>query len=107
MNITIPAIAAAAAALISAPTAKADITPYDQQFLNALAQGQWHTSIPQATVNLGHDQCNLMLYNHWTPRQAADSPTWSVAPPGSPGVLYFVKTAITFYCPQYLSEVDW
>jgi hypothetical protein len=90
-----------------APVARADITAYDQQFLNALAQGQWHSSNPEGLVRLGHDHCNAMSFNHTTPREEANSVTWSLVPPGSPAAYYFVKTAITFYCPQYLPQVDW
>jgi hypothetical protein len=102
-----PLFAALAALLMLTPVATADITAYDSQFLNAVAQGQWHTSNPQGMVRLGHDVCNEISMQGWTPRQSANGPSWYVAPPGSPAVLYFVKTAIRFYCPQYLSEVDW
>lgn len=36
------------------------LTAYDLQFINALAQVQWHSSNPYAIVRLGHDQCNCM-----------------------------------------------
>jgi hypothetical protein len=36
------------------------LTAYDLQFINALAQVQWHSSNPFAIVRLGHDQCNCM-----------------------------------------------
>jgi Protein of unknown function (DUF732) len=101
----------ALAALMLTPVATADITADDQQFLNALAQGPWWylpdpVAAENAAVRLAHDQCKEISMKGWTPRQAANS----LVPPGRPGfpaALYFVKTAITFYCPQFLPEVDW
>jgi hypothetical protein len=94
-----PLIPAIGALLMLSPVATADI--------NALARVQWHTSNPEGTVRLGHDQCDMMTDYGWSPRQVANNPAWAVVPPGSQGALAFIKTAITYYCPQYLSEVDW
>lgn len=103
-----PFITAIAALLTLAPLAKADpLTVNDVQFISALAEVQWHTSSPTTTVRLAHDVCNGISMQGLTPRQSANSGTWWVVPPGSAGAFTFVKTAIRFYCPQYLPAVDW
>ena len=101
------------AMLLVVPVATADTV--DQQFISTLAQGGWHTTCPSqqgcdAYVRIAHNTCDMLTYQRgWfpTPRKVAEDPGWYMAPPGSPKILFFVKAAITYYCPQYLSQVDW
>ncbi len=113
-------LAGAAALVLPAPVASAD-TAYDQQFVNTLQAGGWSVgcsglfSCPFGSpVALAHNVCDMIhphILTPWqlgmTPRQAANGDFWWVVPPGSPKAYFFVKTAITFYCPQYLPQVDW
>lgn len=95
-------------ALAGAPKASAfpSLTAYDMQYINTLIGGGLIIRPPyEVTVQLGHNVC-LSLY-HQTPREEANSDSWWAYPPGSPEIYFLVKTSITFYCPQYLPQVDW
>src|ERR1700739_4419201 len=91
-----PLLAAVAALATLTPVARADITAYDLQFLDAMAQGGYNSRYPEGVVRLARNECAILRTGHSTPRQEANSPNWSIAniQPGSTPAYFLIKQAV-------------